>query len=191
MRPLIPRAVSRPIINKPDEIKHMKKLTDLPGIGEKTEKDLRTSFAKERSTSRVGDELLVSEVRPHNDEGGILDVKLDRNQKESVADEIGRPVGGVLGSSRTSTGRTSKIPDGHKRKGEFVYEAGARQKAHEKFSDLPKDRRQQDRNHRARVTTDYDRWKDNTSGLDFPGVDTPRRKPTAMGKDIGFTVDDL
>jgi hypothetical protein len=34
-------------------------------------------------------------------------------------------------------------------------------------------------------------WEDNKSGLDFPGVDTPNRKPREKDKDLGFSIHDL
>jgi hypothetical protein len=170
-----------------------KNLTDLPGIGEKTERDLRKSFRGDRATSRIGKELSVNEVSSvtSRGEGGLLDVKLDKNQKESLASEIGRSVGGVVGSSRERSGSGSKIPDGFKRQGEFLFESGQRKEAFQEFNDLSQDRQEADRAERARVTTDLEEWEDNKSGLDFPGVDTPNRKPREKDKDLGFSIHDL
>lgn len=170
-----------------------KKLTDLPGIGEKTELDIRKSLRGSRPTSRVGKEVSVNEVAKsaRAGKGGLVDVKLNKNQKEALADELGRSVGGVTGSSSGLGGSGSKIPDGFDVQGPFLYESGARKEAFEEFNELPEDRQQADRSERARVTTDFDEWEDNISGLDFPGIDTPKRKPREKDKDIGFTVDEL
>lgn len=170
-----------------------KKLTELPGIGEKTEKDLRKSLRGSRPTSQIGSELSVNEVtrQGRGGEGGLLDVKLDKNQKQAVADEVGRSVGGVTGSSRPRSGSGSKIPDGFKRQGDFLFESGQRKEAGQEFNDLPQDRQEADRGERARVTTDLEEWEDNKSGLDFPGIDTPSRKPREKDKDLGFSIHDL
>jgi len=37
---------------------------------------------------------------------------------------------------------------------------------------------------RAPVTTDFDKWKNNKSRFDFPGVDTPRQEPNLLPKDV-------
>src|SRR6056297_755844 len=105
-----------------------KNLTDLPGIGEKTERDLRNTLSGSRPTSQIGTELSVNEVtrQGRGGEGGLLDVKLDKNQKQAVADEIGRSVGGVTGTSSGRSGTGSKIPDGFNRQGDFLFEAGQR-----------------------------------------------------------------
>jgi len=41
-----------------------------------------------------------------------------------------------------------------------------------------------DERQRAPVTTDYEKWKDNKSRWDFPGVDTPTQEPNLLPKDV-------
>jgi len=91
---------------------------------------------------------------------------------------------------RRSTGSVSaagiKLPQG-----EFVTEVSDQDKAEAKFS-TSRNRgigRSQnaaiaDKNKRAPVTTDFERWKSNKGELDFPGVDTPTDSPDVRPKDL-------
>jgi len=75
--------------------------------------------------------------------------------------------------------------------GEFVTEVSDQDKAEAKFS-TSRNRgigRSQnaaiaDKNKRAPVTTDFERWKSNKGELDFPGVDTPTESPDVRPKDL-------
>lgn len=127
-----------------------KKLTDVPGFGPKTERELRKAIGS-RPTSRLGTELDVNEVARHR-EMPVLKAKLNKTQKENLAKEIGRAVGGVPNPSPVpGVGGGSKIPDGHSRKGDFLVEEGSREEAVEAFKQLPKSRRVADKKERARV----------------------------------------
>ena len=161
-----------------------KRVADLPGFGSKTVKDLRRSV--NRSDLSLGTELTVDEIMPIGSvaEGSMLDVKLNKRQKKELAKETGRKIGDQLPPNRNRGIGSSKIPDGFKRTGDFLYEKGQRQEAGRMFNDLPESRQEDDRNERARVTTDLEEWEDNKSGLDFPGIDTPTRKPGRKTKTL-------
>jgi hypothetical protein len=171
-----------------------KRLTDVPGIGPATERKLRRTIGREsRSTANLGDELTIREAERKlgTGKGSPLDSLLARDQKEALAEELGRAVGGVGSGVSSSSSRENPIPDERTRVGDFLVEQGTRQEAFDEFQELPADRRRADKEQRARITTDLEEWEQNISGLDFPGIDTPGRRVREQEKDIGFSLDDL
>jgi len=69
--------------------------------------------------------------------------------------------------------------------GDFSYVTAAYEAAEEYNRNERTDtQRAADAAKRAPVTTDYQRWKSNPSGLDFPGVDTPTESPEVLPKDL-------
>ena len=168
-----------------------KRVVDLSGFGEKTVKELRKGT--NRSSMNLGKDLTVNEIMPVGSvaKGSFLDVKLNKQQKKELAKETGRKIGDTLPPRQSRGTGSSKVPDGFKRTGDFLYEKGQRQEAGKMFNDLSEARQEDDRGERARVTTDLEEWEDNKSGLDFPGIDTPTRKPREKDKDLGFTIEDL
>lgn len=164
-------------------------ITAIQGIGKKTAEELRQRV-RSRGTRKKG-EIKVKELKRARP-GGQIDALLGDAQKQKAANQLETKVVNKLPEgSRSSGASKSKLPDGFASQGDFLFEKGQRKEAFQEFNDLGASRKEEDKDNRARVTTDLEEWEDNISGLDFPGVDTPRRKPREKPKDIGFTVSDL
>lgn len=69
--------------------------------------------------------------------------------------------------------------------GDFRVEAGDQDKARARNDTFTRSEEaiRQDEQKRAPITTDVEKWKDNKSKFDFPGVDTPTQDPNALPKD--------
>jgi len=70
--------------------------------------------------------------------------------------------------------------------GDFTVDRRGQKRAQEKQQERSMEARQVDNRRRAPITTDYDRWSSNPSGLDFPGVDTPTKTPDKRESDLPF-----
>lgn len=166
-------------------------ILELPGIGEKTEFELKKSLPRDRR----GGDVTEADLRSLGTQrDGIADVKLNKRQKESVVENTGiNRIGDTRSTVETSGNNNSGggRPSGTDLVGDFIVGDGRRREATEEFNELPENRREADKEERARVTTDFDQWNSNKSGLDFPGVDTPKRKPREEEGDLGFTINDL
>jgi len=111
---------------------------------------------------------------------------------ESRAAKVIRGGGGNPNRNpRTTTGSVSaagiNVPTG-----DFKTEIGDKDKADARFSSSlnrgigrSQEAARADKAKRAPVTTDFERWKNNKSGLDYPGIDTPSSEPKVLPKDFG------
>jgi hypothetical protein len=169
-------------------------ITDISGIGPKTEKKLRKRLRKNRPTSRAGEKVSVTDInrnqviaksilaadqqRALKDAGSRIKLDRDARKKEAAA-------------SREKARQESDTI----RRGDFRVGKDEIREAQDRFEDLPDDRREKDKNSRDPVVTDLDVWQNNISRFDFPGVDTPsnRRVRTddtdiALNDTTGLTV---
>lgn len=162
------------------------KLTDIPYIGEKTEKDLRRTI-RDRRSGKTG-EVTASEAASAWG-SGVLKVKLDKRQRMELGkehsnsklryltDEEKRELGGNQQRGRTEPGDTIQ-------RGDFRLDRAKFKKAREMHSERSARAKDVDEQRRARVTTDFEKWSDAKGRFDYPGVDTPqRRKPRRQSKD--------
>lgn len=79
--------------------------------------------------------------------------------------------------------------------GDFTVSADDFRKAEDAHESRPAANQRRDENRRARITTDRGKWESDKDSYDFPGVDTPTERPTAIDTDLPFAdegvLDDL
>lgn len=69
--------------------------------------------------------------------------------------------------------------DDYERRGDYLIPSDTLEAAEREFSKRSPRSRATDRAIRGTITTDYERWKKlRGRGVDYPGVDTPRKHPT-------------
>lgn len=155
----------------------------IDGVGPKTAEKVKGTIVE--GTGRIQAPQDVSDLTDDQlaDKAGISKTRARKVIKGAGGNPDREP-------RRRSTGSVSaagiKLPQG-----EFVTEVSDQDKAEAKFS-TSRNRgigRSQnaaiaDKNKRAPVTTDFERWKDNKGELDFPGVDTPTESPDVRPKDL-------
>ena len=149
----------------------------IDGVGDKTAEKVRGVIgidAPSDAADKTADELAA--------EAGI---------STSRAAKVIRGGGGDPNRSpRSTTGSVSaagiNVPTG-----DFKTEIGDKDKADARFSSSlnrgigrSQEAARADKAKRAPVTTDFDRWKNNKSGLDYPGIDTPSSEPKVLPKDF-------
>lgn len=83
----------------------------------------------------------------------------------------------VLNTQTTSEMRTLPV-------GDFQVDLAKQDSAEAKHDFRSQNARRTDRNERAPITTDLDKWKENKAAFDFPGVDTPASNPEVRPKDF-------
>jgi len=157
-------------------------LTSVPGIGEKTERQVRRLIS--RPTSRVG-EVTINEAARRKNVAAVQSV-LQANQQRALAevssfqpDRSSRQPSQSAGSAGESEFLT---------RGDFRLPRDDFMGARETFQALPDDQQEDDRGSREPVTTNRDLWEDNIGILDYPGVDTPsQRRPRAQDDDSLLT----
>lgn len=74
--------------------------------------------------------------------------------------------------------------------GEFAPLETELQKAIDEHEARPQISQRRDEGRRARVTTDFNKWRTDMDSFDFPGVDTPSGNPDAQKKDRPFVDED-
>jgi len=152
------------------------KFTDIDGIGPATAKKIKNAGQTRRSIQAPRDvaDMSADEL---SDKAGI---SRDRARK-AISGGGGNP--GV--SKRNTTGSVSAAGITYP-VGEFRVEAGDQDKARARNDTFSRSKEaiRQDDQKRAPITTDVERWKNNKSGLDFPGVDTPTQDPKVLPKDL-------
>jgi len=68
--------------------------------------------------------------------------------------------------------------------GDFLVAGSTVDKAEDEFADKSHRSQHVDRQNRAPVTTDYNKWEDNPDRWDYPSVDTPTENPSVLPKDL-------
>lgn len=109
-----------------------------------------------------------------------------KNEFQSTAENIDRP---TASPGELADGFVNFVTDEFgfgKDVGEFEVDRRDMKRAEKVQSDRSIEARRVDNSRRAPVTTDFDRWEDNPSGLDFPGVDTPLETPQKKDTDLMF-----
>lgn len=147
--------------------------TDIDGIGPKTAQKIRNAEYGINGPADVSD-MSADELA---DKAGI---------SRSRAQKAIKGGGGNPSVSKRGNSGTVSAAGISQRVGDFTVD----------FADMDKARAQndaqsrseeavkQDNRKRAPVTTDYERWASNKSGLDYPGVDTPSQQPDLLPKDL-------
>jgi len=149
------------------------RLRDFDGVGDKTLRDLRSSGF------RGLDDIQNATVDDLSRVDGIGEKRAQQIKQQAPQDT----------SQKRSSGSVSaagiRVPTG-----EFKTEIGDKDKAEARFSSSlnrgigrSQEAARADKAKRAPVTTDFDKWKNNKSGLDFPGVDTPSDDPKVLPRD--------
>jgi len=160
-------------------------ITSVPGIGPKTEKELRRAVRGSRSP-KTGDVTVDEVVRKSGT--GILKVHLGSKQREKLSEAANTSK--VLTQSdqqRMRSERSSEVnrdPSQVKPVGDFGIVRSDRQKAFEFHQDRSEVAQRVDGNRRAKVTDDFEQWSSDPSQFDFPGIDTPSRKPRLQERDL-------
>jgi len=149
------------------------RFTDIDGIGPATAEKIKNADYNIQAPKDVAD-MSADELA---DKAGISRSRA----KNAIKGGGGNPAV----SKREQTGSVSAagIP---LRQGDFMVSAGDIDKARARNDAMSRSEQavREDDRQRAPVTTDYDRWKANMSGLDFPGVDTPTQDPYLQEKDV-------
>lgn len=83
----------------------------------------------------------------------------------------------VLNTQTTAAMRTMGV-------GDFRVDLRDQDSAEAKHDFRSQTARRTDRNERAPITTDLDKWKENKAKYDYPGVDTPTEEPGVLPKDF-------
>lgn len=151
------------------------KITDITGIGAKTEQKLRKRLRKNRPTSRIGETVSITDVernqaiaksilaadqqRAIKEAGGRIKLDRDARKQEAAASQEKR--------------RQERQESDTIRRGDFRVSKDGIREAQDRFEELPSEERSDDKNSREPVTTDLDLWTENINTLDYPGVDTP------------------
>jgi hypothetical protein len=152
------------------------KLTDIKGIGPKTEQKIRDALtARQRGLEKVGDEVTVREATKNE---AITKSKLAANQQVALSNEAfsfsaTRRARNAVSTSNKNRKQTDSDTI---RRGDFRVGKDAIETARDRFEEVPEDERSEDKNSRDPVVTDLDVWSDNISRFDFPGVDTPSNR---------------
>lgn len=151
-------------------------ITDISGIGPKTEKKLRKKLRKNRPTSRAGEKVSLTDVERNQ---AVAKFVLAADQQEALV-EAGsrftpdREVKQKIAKKKQDSRERSESDT--IRRGDFRVSKDKFKSARERFKELPDDERSEDKNSRDPVVTDLDVWSDNIGRLDYPGVDTPSNR---------------
>jgi hypothetical protein len=145
---------------------------DIDGIGPATENKItsvrgidRPEDVKDMSADELSDKAGISYSR---------------------AEKAIKGAGGNPNISKVSNNTGSVSAAGiQTRQGEFMVEIGDLDKARARNGRPTRtsDAVRADERQRAPITTDLEKWKNNKSEFDFPGVDTPTQKPKVLPKD--------
>lgn len=162
-------------------------LTQVPYIGEATEKQLRRRLRGSRPTSRIGKEVTVGEASRNKQ---ITRYVLDARQQRALAEESS-----FMPERSARQQQTSTTPDPSGRdtitRGDFRVGRDQFKEAREFHDERSAYSQEQDEERRARITTDLEQWKSDPDSFDYPGVDTPnQRKPRRQEKDRGVVDED-
>jgi len=151
-------------------------ITDISGIGPKTEQKLRKRLRKTRPTSRAGEKVSLTDVERNQQ---VARSVLAADQQQALLESGSR----FTPDRETKQKIAKKKQDGRERsesdtirRGDFRVGKDEFKSAREQFKELPEDERSEDKNSRDPVVTDFDVWSDNIGRFDSPGVDTPSNR---------------
>jgi len=153
------------------------KLTDIDGIGPATAKKIKNTRTDEGRRVEGPKQVADMSADELADKAGI---SRDRAAKAITGG------GGNPNVSKSSSSGTTSVGNMGQPVGDFTVgiadldKARARNDARSRSPEAVR----QDERRRAPITTDLERWKNNKSGLDFPGVDTPTQEPDLLPKDL-------
>jgi len=149
------------------------KFTDIDGIGAATATKIKNADYNIQAPKDVAD-MSADEL---SDKAGI--------SRDRAAKAISGGGGNPSVSKANTTGSTS-VGGMRTAVGDFMVGFADQDKARARNDarSRSKEAVRQDDRKRAPITTDLERWKNNKSGLDFPGVDTPTQNPDLLPKDL-------
>lgn len=168
-------------------------LTNVPFIGEKSERDLRR-IIRDKYSGKTG-ELTVGEATRAGK--SVLQAKLDKRQREKLGEYTNNgPLKFLTRDEKTQRSRKKrkqqrdqdrgKDKGGRTGIGDFVVERSDRRQAYEEHQERSEAAREVDNRRRATVTTDFETWQSAPDQYDFPGIDTPKRKTRISERDVPF-----
>jgi len=162
-------------------------LRAVPYVGDQTAKDFKRAIKGSRPTGNIGKPVTAEEAvrRKYR---AVLQAKLDARQRENLAKAVGRDENTFLTQQERTERNTreSTGPGENIRRGDFRVDRDIYAEATEMHRERPESAQEQDAQKRARVTTDFALWADDKNSYDFPGVDTPTRRPRREEKDRDF-----
>jgi len=169
-------------------------LTDVPYIGKSTEREFRKAIKSSRPTANFGSEVSVTEAakRKYRE---ILNVKLDKRQRKELGKASGAGELRFL-TQEEKTERTRQQQSGSSTKserkglGDFMVNRSQQKEAFEQHQDRSARAKDVDNQRRATLTTNFELWSENPGRYDYPGIDTPSRKPRVQEDDKPFVEPD-
>jgi hypothetical protein len=166
------------------------KLTDVPYIGEKSERELRRAIKSDRPTGNFGSEVSVTEATKRQYRQ-VVQAKLNKRQRQELGKVSGAGELALLTreektdiSRQQQSGTTEKSE--RKGVGDFMVNRSQQKEAFEQHQERSPRAKDVDEQRRATVTTDFETWSDNPDRFDYPGIDTPKRKPREQDQDKPF-----
>jgi hypothetical protein len=158
------------------------KFTDIDGIGQKTEQKIKNTVIPGKGRVRGPSDVSGLTAQELAQEAGISESRA----KKAIRGGGGNPGRKPRSNTGTVSARGARFPVG-----EFKPDFADKDKAEARFSSSlnrgigrSQNAAIADKNKRAPVTTDFERWKSNKGELDFPGVDTPTESPDVRPKDL-------
>jgi len=152
-----------------------KDITDISGIGPKTEQKLRKRLRKNRPTSRAGEKVSVRDVERNQEVSRFV---LATDQQRALKDagssfKLDRDARKQEAAASREKRRQQRQESNTIRRGDFRVSKDDIRDAQNRFEELPSEERSNDKGSREPVTTDLGLWSENINTFDFPGVDTP------------------
>jgi len=160
------------------------KLTAVPYIGEKTVKEVKRGLSRNKRVNLTPQKAATLGT-------DYLKVMLSKRQRRELAKYVGRPENSLL-TREEKTEIARKEQSGQRERGErkgvgdFIVERSEQKKAFEQHQERSERARDVDNQRRATLTTNFGLWSSEPDDFDFPGVDTPNRKPRKQERDTPF-----
>jgi len=166
-------------------------VTNVPYIGEKTAKTIRRKVRSFTNKGPVGDRMPTVEETLAVPEG-VLQQELGTRQRKELAKYVGNRETSLLTreEAREVQRQQSRNREKSERKGvgDFVVNRNDQQKAFDQHQDRSERAKDVDNQRRATLTTEFELWSENPGRYDFPGIDTPSRKPRVQEDDKPFVA---
>jgi len=160
----------------------------VPYIGEKTARELRKGLSR----NKRGKTLTPRRAANLNKE--FLQVKLGKRQRKELAKYVGDNETRLLTRQERQEETSSQVDSTQKSErkgvGDFMVNRSQQKEAFEQHQDRSARARDVDNQRRATLTTDFETWSNAPDRFDYPGIDTPGRKPRVQEDDKPFVEPD-
>jgi len=164
-------------------------VTNVPYIGEKTAKTIRRKVRSFTNKGPVGDRMPTVEETLAVPEG-VLQQELGTRQRKELSKYVGNRKTSLLTreEEREVQRQQSSNREKSERKGvgDFVVNRSQQKEAFEQHQDRSARAKDVDNQRRATLTTNFELWSENPGRYDYPGIDTPSRKPRVQEDDKPF-----